>query len=280
MIHSCAYTKPTNLEDAVSALHEENARVLAGGTDLLADMRGGIKKTDLVVDIKGIENLNVLSVDSDRGASIGAAVTLNALIESKKLKERYPVLPDAAFTIATYQLRNRATMVGNICNASPAADMAPPLYILGAKVLIAGRNGERSVPIDTFITGVKETILDKGEIVTRVEIPPLSKNSKMVFLKKQRIKGHDLATINIAGLADRGSQQLKICIGACAETPLLLEKTDELYREEKDIEKLAERIFELSLQSISPIDDIRSSAEYRRNMVRIYVNRVLQEICL
>ncbi len=278
MIHPIAYIKPRTVEEALSALDEGNARALAGGTDLLVDMRNGVIRPDLLVDIKGLSEVQTFSVDSGV-VKIGAGVPLNDIIENRTVRERYPVLCDAAFSIATCQLRNRATLAGNICNASPAADMLPPLFILGAVVVTAGREGERKIPIKELVVGVKKTSLRKGELVVRVEIPPAPGRARMAFLKKQRVRGHDLAVINVAGFADRESGRLCICVGACAETPVLLTGTDELYSATGDKRKLSEKVSELSAESISPIDDVRASAEYRRDMVRVYVKRLVEHIC-
>jgi len=278
MIKPFFYLKPRTLEEALDALQADGARALAGGTDLLVEMRNGERRPETLVDIKGLKDLEELTFDPQKGATIGAGVSLNVLIDNAQVRKHLPVLSEAAFSIATYQLRNRATLVGNICNASPAADMAPALYILGGEVVIANAEGQRRLPIHDFLTGVKQTALKQGELVLRVEIPRLAKG-KMAFLKKQRIKGHDLALINMAGLADRQTGALRICIGACAVTPVLLSDLGSLYKDAKDVEKLAERVAELSGSAISPIDDVRCSKEYREDMVRVFVKRLVRQIC-
>jgi len=278
MIKPFFYLKPRTLEEALDALQADGARALAGGTDLLVEMRNGERRPETLVDIKGLKDLEELTFDPQKGATIGAGVSLNVLIDNAQVRKHLPVLSEAAFSIATYQLRNRATLVGNICNASPAADMAPALYILGGEVVIANAEGQRRLPIHEFLTGVKQTALKQGELVLRVEIPRLAKG-KMAFLKKQRIKGHDLALINMAGLADRQTGALRICIGACAVTPVLLSDLGSLYKDAKDVEKLAERVAELSGSAISPIDDVRCSKEYREDMVRVFVKRLVRQIC-
>jgi carbon-monoxide dehydrogenase medium subunit len=278
MIRPVAYLKPRTVEEVLSALDGENAKVLAGGTDLLVDMRNGIIKPDLLVDIKGIGDLKLLSFDSG-GVAIGSCVTLNEIIDNANMKKKCPVLCYAASSIATFQLRNRATAVGNICNASPAADMFPPLFILGAMVVIATKREERKVSIRDFVTGVKKTSLKKGEIVVRVEVPLPPVGARMLFLKKQRIRGHDLAIINMAGIAHRDSKMLRLCIGACGETPMVIPDTDQLYRSVKDPVKLSEEVSRLALGAISPIDDVRASAEYRRDMVGVYVKRLVEQLC-
>jgi carbon-monoxide dehydrogenase medium subunit len=278
MIMPFAYVKPGTLDEALEALQTDNSKPLAGGTALLVDMRDGMERPDLVVDVKGLEELNAFSVVPGAGVTIGARTTLNVLADNRELKASCPVISEAAVKTATYQLRNKATLVGNICKASPAADMAPPLYILGAQVVITGPQGERKVPMTDFMIGVNRNALKKGEVVLRVEIPPIPK-AKMAFLKKQRIKGHDLSVVNVAGLAEAQSGTLRLCVGACAETPVLLEGTDQLYREAKDMEKLGDRVADHAVSSISPIDDVRASAAYRRDIVRVFVKRIVKQIC-
>jgi CO/xanthine dehydrogenase FAD-binding subunit len=278
MIRQFSYAKPSTLEEALQYLQAGDARALAGGTDLLVEMRNGLRQPDMLVDIKGLEDMEELSVDPDKGASIGGGVSLNRIAENARVRGYLPVLSEAALSIATYQLRNRATVVGNICNASPAADMAPALYVLGAEVVIAGSGGERKVKIEEFLTGVKQTALKQGELVLRLEIPAIPE-ARMAFEKKQRVKGHDLALINVAGLADRKRGVLRICIGACAVTPVLLEGTDTLYKKTNDPETLSEKVAELARRAISPIDDVRCSKEYRMDMVAVFVKRVVRRIC-
>jgi len=278
MITPFAYVKPGTIQEAFEALQTDNSWPLAGGTALLVDMRDGVERPDLLVDIKGLRELDSFTVDSKKGITIGARTTLNFLVENKKLKASCPVLAEAALVTATYQLRNQATLVGNICKASPAADMAPPLYVLGARVAIVGPKGERRVPVTDFMTGVQKTALKKGELVVQVEIPPPPK-AKMAFLKKQRIKGHDLSVVNVAGLADTQSGTLRLCVGACAETPVLLEGTGQLFRRTSDLDKLGEQVADLALSSISPIDDVRATADYRRDIVRVFVKRMVKQIC-
>ncbi len=278
MIMPFAYVKPGTIQEAIEALQTDNSWPLAGGTALLVDMRDGVKRPDLLVDIKGLRELDSFTIDSKKGITIGARTTLNFLVENKKLRASCPVLAEAALVTATFQLRNQATLVGNICKASPAADMAPSLYILGAQVVTTGPRGERRIPIADFMIGPQKNALKKGELVVQVEIPPPPK-AKMAFLKKQRIKGHDLSVVNVAGLADTESGTLRLCVGACAETPVLLEGTDQLYKKTRDLGKLGEQIADLALSSISPIDDVRASADYRRDMVRIFVKRIVSRIC-
>ncbi|MBU4362737.1 xanthine dehydrogenase family protein subunit M, partial [bacterium] len=194
------YLKPDSIKEIISILShfEEKAQILNGGTDLIVEMRDKIIQPEYLVDIKAIPQFNKITYDEQEGLEIGATVTLNEISDSKVVRAHYPILVEACKTVGSYQVRNRATLVGNICNASPAADTAPPLLVLEAKVNIIGPTGEKIVPINQFFTGVKKNILKKGEIVTSITIPPIKGKWVGVYLKQGRKKEVDLATVGVA----------------------------------------------------------------------------------
>jgi len=195
------YLKPDSIKETISILSQfgEKAQILNGGTDLIVEMRDKIIQPEYVVDIKAIPQLNRITYNKQDGLNIGATVTLNEISDSKVVQRNYPILAEACKTVGSYQVRNRATLVGNICNASPAADTAPPLLVLEAKVNIIGPIGEKIVPINEFFTDVKKNILKKGEIVTSVTVPPIKDEWTGVYLKQGRRKDVDLATVGVAG---------------------------------------------------------------------------------
>jgi len=166
------YKRIRSIEEGCLCLAEAAGEgvVLAGGTDLLVEIRNGLKSPGILVDCKGLDVLKSFHVDAS-GATIGASVPLNRLIEHRKFHTTYPALADALLSIGTYQLRNRATLAGNICNASPAADSAPVLLVLGAEVDVVGVEGIRTIPICDFFAGVKKTTLKSDEIVTGIRLP-------------------------------------------------------------------------------------------------------------
>lgn len=266
------YRKPLSLAGALEALEEENTRILAGGSDLLVEMREGKSHPECIVDVKAIPELACFSIGEDR-VIIGGRVTLHQISESKLLARTCPVLVDAARTVATPQVRNRATLVGNLCTASPAADLAPPLFVLGAEVVVASKEGEQNIPIQQFFKGPKKNCLQPGQLVLRVEIP-LPSHGRGVFLKKARVQGHDLATINLAGWANPRDGLLRVCIGACGPTPVLLAGSDELFRGANSREKLIDGLTTLAQDQIAPIDDLRASAAYRRALVAVFLRRM------
>ncbi|MCX7781500.1 MAG: FAD binding domain-containing protein, partial [Negativicutes bacterium] len=168
MLSKFQYVRPENLGDALAYLQQNaGTKILAGGTDLMVMLRRNAEMPDHVLDIKKIPETKRLGYQED-GLFIGASVTVNEIAESALIKEHYPALVQAANSLASYQLRNRATLVGNICNASPGADLAGPLLVYEAKVHIANQQGNRVVDIAAFFTGVKKTVLGQGDMVIGV----------------------------------------------------------------------------------------------------------------
>ena len=271
------YERPTNLAEAGRLLAEAgtSAAVLAGGTDLLVDLRGGRREVRLLVDVKRIDGLRRLDVTSRGDLTIGAAVPLNEILEHAAVRRAFPGLAQSAESIATYQLRNRATAVGNLCNASPAADMAPILLALGASVVVWGPSGERTVPLLQFFAGVKRTSLSAYEIVTGIRIPTPAPNLRSAFLKQQRLRGHDLAVVSVAGTYAPTTGLLRLALGSCAPTPLALPPISV-----KGVSRSAmvDEAARETLAAASPISDVRASAEYRRAVLPVLVRRLVHDL--
>ena len=181
-------------------------------------------------------------------------------------------LPKPAESIATYQLRNRATAVGNLCNASPAADLAPILLALDASIVVQSARGERTVGIAQLFTGVKKTSLRPGEIATGITVPAPEPKLRSAFLKQQRLRGHDLALVNVAGTYAPASGLLRLAFGSCAPTPVLLAPIDA-----KGIsrEAVMDEAARGALAAASPISDVRASADYRRAVLPVLVRRLV-----
>jgi carbon-monoxide dehydrogenase medium subunit len=258
-------------------LQHPTAALLAGGTDLLVDMRAGTARPERVIDLKHVAGLDVLRpADAKTPGFIGAAVTLNRVVEDERLPG---FLRDAAGSVGTYQVRNRATLVGNLCHASPAADTAPPLLVLGAAARVQCADGsEAAVPLSGFFAGVKRTALKPGEWVTGIELPAEASQPAGRFLKRQRVKGHDLAVVNAAGAEWPARRRLRLAVGACAPTPLLFE-LDDLYVERGGrgaawLDAAWTRV----AAALRPISDNRGSAEYRTDMARLLVTTILEDL--
>lgn len=269
------YLKPDSIKETISILSQfgEKAQIFNGGTDLIVEMRDKIIQPEYLVDIKAIPQLNRITYNKQDGLNIGATATLNEISNSKVVQTHYPILVKACKTVGSYQVRNRATLVGNICNASPAADTAPPLLVLEVKVNIIGPTGEKIVPINQFFTGVKKNILKKGEIVTSITIPPIKDKWTGVYLKQGRKKEVDLATVGVAVVCIR--DEVRIALGAVAPVPVRAFKTEELLKGKTMDESLLEKAGKSTLTEVSPISDVRSSQEYREEIIKVLVRRAI-----
>lgn len=272
------YLKPDSIKETISILSQygKKAQILNGGTDLIVEMRDKIIQPEYVIDIKAIPQLNKITYSEQDGLHIGATVTLNEISNSKVVQTRYPILVEACKTVGSYQVRNRATLVGNICNASPAADTTPPLLVLEAKVNIVGPDGEKTILLNQFFVGVKKNILKKGEIVTSVTVPPIKDEWTGVYLKQGRRKDVDLATVGVAVVCIR--DEIRIALGAVAPTPVRAFKTEELLRGKTIDESILEKAGKSALTEVSPISDVRSSKEYREEIIKVLVRRAILQV--
>ncbi|SMB99757.1 carbon-monoxide dehydrogenase medium subunit [Thermanaeromonas toyohensis ToBE] len=268
------YFGPTSLGEAVElkSKYASEARIFAGGTDIIVNLRDRVLQVKYLIDIKKIPEMQELSYTPERGLIIGGAVTINQLLEAKSIVEHYPILVQAGKSLANTLIRNRATLVGNLCNASPAADMAPASLVLGARVVVVSQAGWREIPVEQFFTGVKRNALKPDELVVRVEIPPVK--GKGVYLKKSRIKGHDLAQVGVAGFLSQEGV-LRLALGAMAPTPILARGLDIYRREDLKQEEKAKAIIEQVMAQVDPISDQRASREYRLAMARYLLRQVL-----
>ena len=275
MIGVFDYVRVSSVEErcALIAAHNGAAVALAGGTDLLVNIRNTGRSPDLLVDFKDVAKMNQLVTDETVGVKIGTCVPLNVIADNKVINEHYRALAEAARSVGSYQVRNRATLGGNIANASPAADTAPALLVLNASVSVAGKDGTRKIPIRELFTEVKKTSLRIGEVITDITLPPVGPRPRSAFIKKQRVKGHDLAIINVAGYYDPDTRLLRMAIGSCAVTPILLPEINLSGHE--PIDGLVKRLNAIAQNAISPIDDIRASAEYRRGLVLVLLHDLL-----
>ena len=268
------YLAPKTLNEALSLLEkykDKSARILAGGTDLLVKMKTIDLKTDYLINVKNIPELNF--IDTADGLKIGAAVPLSHIERIEKVKEKYPALYEGIKSMAAIAVRNMGTIAGNICNASPAADTVPSLIAYGAKVKLVSKRGERTVLVEDFIAGVGKTIIGSDELITQVNIPEMNKNSGSAFSKKGRVKA-DIAKINLAVYLEReGSicKDCKIVLGSVAVKAIRAKEAEGLLKGQAVSASLIDKIAKEASEEIKPIDDIRSSAEYRSEIARVIV---------
>lgn len=274
IINDFEYHKPKDINETLLLLSELNgkAKILAGGTDLIVHLKEELVKTENVIDIKGIAELNKIEISEDN-IFIGAGATFTDIIESQKLKEKLPILWEASMTVASVGIRNRATIVGNICSAVPSLDSAPALLVYDAIILVQSKKGKRTISIHDWFTGPKKTILNTDELVLGIKIPIFQHAG--VYEKLGRYKGEDLAQAGISIFVDANrSYRLAYC--AVGPVPKRMEKLEDFLNGKEISDKLLEEAAELIPAEISPISDIRSSKEYRVHMMKIMFKRGLQ----
>ena len=273
--HEFDYRRPASLDEAIGILSEYpgSARLLAGGTDLVAWLRDDAVAPDILVDIKDVPGLNGISVESDV-ISIGSLATFTELIESDLVREHAPLLVEMAETVASTGIRNRATMVGNICSAVPSCDTGPVLLVYDTTVHLAGPKGERSVDINDWFIGLRETALSDDEIVTRVDIK--IRRHGGVYVKLMRYAGEDLAQAAV-GIVVYPDNEYKVAFGAVAPTPFRSTRIEDALRGKPLDETVVAEVVAMVDDEISPITDMRASAEYRRRMTEVMLERGLWE---
>ncbi|MCX8193150.1 MAG: xanthine dehydrogenase family protein subunit M [Nitrososphaeria archaeon] len=273
------YHAPESIEESLRLLanYRKKARILAGGTDLVVDMKLRRKEPEHIISLKKIKELDYI-VDDGSAVRVGAATKLRTIEKNKIIRERFQALYEAVRSIGSIQVRNMGTLVGNICNASPAADTAPPLLIFNATVIAKSLNGERTIPINKFFKGPGITSLEDNEMVTEVSIPYPPENSGSSFLKISRV-GMDLAKVNVAVLVklDKGVvEECRIALGAVAPTPLRISKAEEYLRYKSINEENLRVVQEIVAEEIKPITDVRSTEWYRREVSKILVRDAIK----
>jgi CO/xanthine dehydrogenase FAD-binding subunit len=271
--HEFDYRRPSSLDEAIGALSESpgSVRILAGGTDLVAWLRDDAVTPDLVVDIKDVPGLSDIALDGTT-LSIGSLVTFTDLIESKVVEEHAPLLAEMAETVASTGIRNRATMVGNICSAVPSCDAGPVLLAYDTTVHVAGPGGERSIDINDWFVGLRETARTDDEVVTRVTIELRPHGG--VYVKLMRYGGEDLAQAAV-GIVAYPDLDYRVAFGAVAPTPFRSTRIEDGLRGKVLDEALVAEAVALVAQEISPITDMRASAEYRTRMTEVMLGRGL-----
>lgn len=276
------YFAPRTMEEALSLLleYQEQARVIAGGTDLLVQMKHGDILPEYIINIRGIPEQDYIIYDDRVGLSIGTLATIHSLEDSPLIKEKFDVLAQAASKLGTPQIRNRATLAGNLCNAAPSAELAPALIVLGAKARIMGTAGERAVLIEDFFIGPGLTVLKPDEILAEIQVPNLLPHSGQVYIKHTIRKALDLAIVGVAVIATLDGEVLsnvKIALGAVAPTPIRAKKAEEILTGKRLEDDLLEKAGLIAAEESSPISDVRSSADYRRKMVGVLVARAIKQ---
>ena len=273
------YFRPTSIREAVELLERygESAWPIGGGTDLMVEKN---PKVRVLVDVTGLDLSYVNS--QQNGISIGAA-TLIADVANAPILRKGPLqmITEAARGLGTPQIRNMATIGGNICRPSPAADMAPPLLALNARIKIVGRDGQKEVPAEQFFVGVNQDALQPGEMVTDILIPFPAEQTGAAFVKKGRVAAGDLSIVSVAVLVtldhNRKCGEVRIALGAVAPTAMRVHRAEKLLKGENPRKELLERAAAQASEEIRPISDLRASEEYRRVLSRVLVERALSK---
>ena len=279
------YFAPQSLAEAIALFGEkgEGGRALAGGTDLVPQMKEGTEKIPMpsyVVSLRRLPELRGIEFSGRDGLRIGAGVTMAELAESPLVKERYRALADGAGVVGSVQTMNMATIGGNVCNAAPSADTAPALLAYEALAVIAGPDGERELPLAEFWRGPNATALQPGELLRELRLPAPPAHCGGVYVRRTPRKQMDIAVVGVAVLltleADR-IQRARVALGAVAPTPIRAPETEAVLEGQTADEALFAKAAQAAAADARPISDQRGSAEFRRHLVRVTTERCLQE---
>ena len=270
------YVKPTNLEDTLSLLanYGKRARILAGGTDLTLKIKEGLETPELVIDLKGLSALNTLACDAT-GLAIGALTTFARLLHSEVTREMFPLLSDAAGTVGSCGIRNRATLCGNLCSAVPSLDSGPALLLYEAVAIARNRQGERRIPLGDWFVGPKRSALQDGELLLGLHVPFLPHKAAGCYVKLGRYAGEDLAQAGV-GVLVFADLTYRVAVCAVGPVPKRAAQVEAcLHGRELTDDLLTEAKARL-VEEIAPITDLRASKEYRSLMVQVMLERGLR----
>jgi carbon-monoxide dehydrogenase medium subunit len=267
------YEKASSIKEAMEMFSAKKGKssYMAGGTDLLVQMKQGRRRPEFVIDLKGIKGMDEILI-KDNEIIIGALTSIRTIECSSELKKKVPLLSEAAAKLGSIQVRNKATIGGNLCNASPSADTASPLLALDAKAEIYGYSGSRLIDLQNFFLGPGLTSLQEGEILTHLKIPISSNSQGFVYYKLSTRKAMDLSFVGVAVLLELEStfriKKARIALSAVAPTPIRALSAEKILEGQLLSDTLAREASELACQASKPISDLRASEEYRKEMVR------------
>ncbi len=278
------YINATSIDEVVKILGEkkEHARVVAGGTDLILELERGLRKgVDTLIDVTRIPNLNQIILDEDNVIHLGPLVTHNNCAASKLIRKSAYPLARAAWEVGAAQIRNRGTIAGNLITASPANDTITPLMALGASVTLKSNRGERTIPLKEFYTGVRKSVMQADEMLVDISFPALKKTQRGTFIKLALRRAQAISLVNAAIILDLKADTVKsavITLGAVTPIITHAKEAEKFLAKKKLSEKNISQAAELAVNAAHPIDDIRGSAVYRREMVKVITARGLKAI--
>ncbi|MEC8934004.1 MAG: xanthine dehydrogenase family protein subunit M [Planctomycetota bacterium] len=276
------YKAPATIDEAVTLLAERGseARVLAGGTDIIVQLREGLRKAGLVVDVKKIPELMSLTWRDDGGLDIGAAVPCHVLYNDAKVVNAYPSITDSAKIIGGWQIQGRASLGGNLCNSSPAADSIPALIVEGVTCRIAGPGGERLVPVQEFCTAPGANVLTEGEMLVSLALPPAGESSGSRYMRFIPRNEMDIAVTGAGAwlrLGEGGEtvEEARLALSAVAPTPVVAGEAEAWLQGKPATEESFAEAGNIARKAASPISDMRGPADYRTHLVGVLVKRAL-----
>ncbi len=275
------FVEPTSVSEACALLAEDpdGSAVFAGGTDILVDLKAGLKHHQRLVSLARIEELRAVELTADGALRIGATATINQIARHQGIKERFSGINDAAMSLAAEQVRNQATVAGNLCMAVPSADMAPILLAHGATMRVVSPVGERVVPLREFFVGPRETILEAADVVVAIDVPPPAPGTGDASLRQG---GRVSLSLPMAAVAAVVVMEKRICreatvtLGAVAPTPIMATAAGEVVTGNELSEDVLREAGERAAEAAVPIDDLRATKEYRLELVKVLTRRVLQ----
>ena len=277
------YAAARSVDEAVSLLAQQGdqARVLAGGTDIIVQVREGRRKVATLVDIKSIPEVNQLAFDASQGLTVGAAVPCYQIYGHQDIAAAYPGLIDAVSLVGGIQIQGRASVGGNLCNASPAADTIPALIVHNAMCVIAGPNGRREIPVEQFCTGPGRTALQNGEFLVALRMPPPPANFGAQYLRFIPRNEMDIAVVGAGAsvVLNRDHSAFvsgRVALGAVAPTPLLVDTAAAALAGKPVSDDTIQQAAEAAQAAARPIDDMRGTAAYRRHLVGVLTRRALR----
>jgi carbon-monoxide dehydrogenase medium subunit len=292
VLPSFDYVRPATPQEVTRLLlkNDGDARLFMGGTDVFVRMRDGFITPQVLIDVKHLPGMREIKFTKRNGLVIGAAVDMNSLARHPAVIEYYPLLAEALHSVASYQLRTRATMGGNLCNASPAADTAPAALALEANLIVQGRRGKYAIPITEFFLGPGKTALKRGEFLLRIEIPPVPKGAMGKYIKLGRNAIGDLSIVGVAvlGYPDpqggssrkkaKSGYRFRIALASVAPMPIRVPNAETILADSPITPDVVEVAAVAAMETATPIDDVRASAAYRKAMVKNLTRRAVQSV--
>jgi carbon-monoxide dehydrogenase medium subunit len=280
------YLEPESIEETLAMLRRyyRKSKIIAGGTDLMLQVRYTQVKPEYVVDITRIPGLDYIAFDDQQGLRLGALTTIRALETSVELQKKYPIISQAASQLGSVAIRNVATVGGNLCNALPSAETSQALVALSAQVRIIGPGGERTIPLEGFFTGVGKTLLQPDELLLEILIPQLAPHTSGTYIKHSPRGPIDLAIVNITVLMTmepdhKVCRDAKIVLGAVSPTPLRARKAENVLKGKRVDGALIDRAAQVASDEAHPRHgSIRGSFEYKKEMVRVLTGRAIREV--